>query len=42
MGKGTLLVEGIVNMEIEGYNLFWYFLVVPAFSGELIIGAIYF
>ena len=42
MGKGDLLVgesTGIVDVEVEGYNLFWHFLVVPDLSEELIIGA---
>lgn len=42
MGKGTLLVEestGIVDLEVEGYSLFWHFLCVPELSEELIIGA---
>ena len=42
MGKGTLLVKestGIVDIEVEDYNLFWHFLVVPNLSEELIIGA---
>lgn len=42
MGKGMLLVEestGIVDVEVEGFNLFWHFLVVTDLSEELIIGA---
>jgi hypothetical protein len=42
MGKGTLLVSestGIVDVEVEGYNLFWHFLAFPELSEELIIGA---
>lgn len=42
MGKGVLLVEestGIMDVKVEGYNLFWHFLVVPELSEELIIGA---
>lgn len=42
MGKGTLSVAestGILDVEAEGYNLFWHFLVVPDLSEELIIGA---
>ncbi|RZN35445.1 MAG: retroviral-like aspartic protease [Methanophagales archaeon ANME-1-THS] len=42
MGKGTLSVEestGILSVQVEGYNLFWHFLVVPNLSEELIIGA---
>jgi hypothetical protein len=42
MGRGTLLVKestGIVDIEVEDYNLFWHFLVVPNLSEELIIGA---
>lgn len=42
MGKGTLPVRDstpIVDIEVEGYNLFWHFLVVPNLSEELIIGA---
>ena len=42
MGKGILLVKestGIVDVEVEGYNLFWHFLVVLNLSEELIIGA---
>lgn len=41
-GKGTLLVAqstGILDVEVEGYNLFWHFLVVSDLSEELIIGA---
>lgn len=30
---------GIVDIEVEDYNLFWHFLVVPNLSEELIIGA---
>ena len=42
MGRGSLLVEestGIADVEVGGYNLFWHFLIVPALSEELIIGA---
>lgn len=42
MGKGVLLVEestSIVDLEVERFNLFWHFLVVPDLSEELIIGA---
>ena len=42
MGKGTLLVEestSIIDIEIEGYSLFWHFLVVSELSEEVIIGA---
>lgn len=42
MGKGMLSVEestGIVNVKVEGFDLFWHFLVVPDLSEELIIGA---
>ena len=42
MGKGVLLVEestSIVDIELEKFNLFWHFLVVPHLSEELIIGA---
>jgi len=42
MGKGTLLVAqstGVLDIEVEGYNLFWHFLVVSDLSEELIIGA---
>ncbi len=45
MGKGTLLVSEstpILDIEIEGFNLFWHFLVVPDLSEELIIGADFF
>jgi len=30
---------GILDIEVEGYNLFWHFLVVSDLSEELIIGA---
>jgi hypothetical protein len=42
MGKGTLVVKEstpIVDIEVEGYNLFWHFLAFPDLSEELIIGA---
>ena len=42
MGKGTLVVKEstpIVDVEVEGYNLFWHFLVFPDLSEELVIGA---
>jgi hypothetical protein len=42
MGKGTLSVleaTGILSVQVEGFNLFWHFLVVPDLSEELIIGA---
>ena len=42
MGKGDLLVgesTGVLSVEVEGFNLFWHFLVVPNLSEELIIGA---
>lgn len=42
MGKGTLVVKEstpIVDVEVEGYSLFWHFLVFPNLSEELIIGA---
>ena len=29
----------IVDVEVEGYNLFWHFLAFPELSEELIIGA---
>ena len=42
MGKGSLSVSestGVLSIEVEGFNLFWHFLVVPNLSEELIIGA---
>jgi len=42
MGKGNLSVSestGVLSVEVEGFNLFWHFLVVPNLSEELIIGA---
>ena len=42
MGKGNLSVSestGVLSVEVEGFNLFWHFLVVPDLSEELIIGA---
>ena len=42
MGKGLLSVTEstpILDVEVDGYNLFWHFLVVPDLSEELIIGA---
>jgi len=42
MGKGTLVVKEstpIVDVEVEGYNLFWHFLAFPDLSEELVIGA---
>jgi len=42
MGKGSLSVSestGVLSVEVEGFNLFWHFLVVPNLSEELIIGA---
>ena len=42
MGKGSLSVSestGVLSVEVEGFNLFWHFLVVPDLSEELIIGA---
>jgi predicted aspartyl protease len=42
MGKGTLLVKestSVLDIEIDGFNLFWHFLVVPDLLEELIIGA---
>lgn len=41
MGRGTLLVEestGILAIEVESFNLFWHFLVVPDLTEEVIIG----
>jgi hypothetical protein len=42
VGRGTLSVAestGSLSVEVEGFNLFWHFLVVPNLSEELIIGA---
>lgn len=42
LGKGILLVEEstpILDVEVDGFRLFWHFLVVPDLSEELIIGA---
>ncbi|MHC1611395.1 MAG: retropepsin-like aspartic protease [Candidatus Methanospirareceae archaeon] len=42
MGRGSLSVSestGVLSVEVEGFNLFWHFLVVPNLSEELIIGA---
>jgi len=42
MGRGSLSVSestGVLSVEVEGFNLFWHFLVVPDLSEELIIGA---
>ena len=42
MRKGNLSVSestGVLSVEVEGFNLFWHFLVVPNLSEELIIGA---
>ena len=42
MGEGSLSVSestGVLSVEVEGFNLFWHFLVVPNLSEELIIGA---
>lgn len=45
LGKGTLLVKestGVLDVKVNGYNLFWHFLVVPPLSEELILGADFF
>lgn len=42
MGRGTLSVAestGVLSVVIDGFNLFWHFLVVPNLSEELILGA---